>query len=79
MGGERTLSLAPYSDIVPACMVGWPMTLEDEAKRLNELLVSERVARIWRHRTSELVIEFESGTRLFVDSTSDRELEFSVT
>ena len=55
------------------------MTLEDEAEQLNELLANERVARIWRHRPSELVIEFESGTRLFVDASADREIECSVT
>ena len=53
--------------------------LKNEASSLEKLLIDKTVKKIWRHRTSELVIEFNDGYRLFVDSTSNQELEFSVT
>ncbi|HYI12196.1 MAG TPA: hypothetical protein VEK57_24290 [Thermoanaerobaculia bacterium] len=50
--------------------------LEGEAEQLTKLLASKRVKVIWRHRSSELGIEFTDGTRLFVNATAA--LEFSV-
>ncbi len=52
--------------------------LLDEARRLNELLKHKTVKTVWRHRPDELAIEFEDGTRLFVDGRTDG-LEFSIT
>jgi hypothetical protein len=55
------------------------MTLDEEAARLNELLVGARVARIARHRPTEIMIEFEGGARLFVNVDAQHALDFSVT
>jgi hypothetical protein len=52
--------------------------LENEAKKLTDLLQGRSVKMVWRHRAREVVIEFDDGTRLFVDAASDP-LEFSVT
>jgi hypothetical protein len=52
--------------------------LENEAKKLTNLLRGKSVTLVRRHRVREVVIEFEDGTRLFVDAASDP-LEFSVT
>jgi len=54
------------------------LSVEEEAARLGELLIGKTVRRVRRHRRAELAIEFEDGTRLFVDQ-SDTGLEFSVT
>ena len=54
------------------------MNLEGEAARLSSFLKGKVVKFVKRHRTSELMIEFEDGARLFVNKTSDG-LEFSVT
>ncbi len=55
------------------------MTLDEEAARLNELLVGARVARIARHRPTEIMIEFEGGAGLFVNVDAQHALDFSVT
>jgi hypothetical protein len=52
--------------------------LEDEARKLTDLLQGKTVKVVIRHRSREVVIEFDDGTRLFVDNISDG-LEFSVT
>lgn len=44
---------------------------------MNDLLKSKTVARIFRNKEKEVVIEFEDGTRMFVDSKD--KLEVSVT
>jgi hypothetical protein len=44
-----------------------PMTLEEEAARLNTLLAGKVVKRAQRYRPKEFVIEFTEGTRLSVD------------
>jgi hypothetical protein len=54
------------------------MTLEEEAEGLQRLLEGKTVRKIWRHRLKELAVEFDDGTRLFVDMFDDR-LDFSVT
>ena len=54
------------------------LSLEEEAARLSELLIGKPVRRVRRHRRTELAIEFEEGTSLFVNR-SDAGLEFSVT
>jgi len=56
-----------------------PITdLENEAARLTDLLKGKAVKIVRRHRPSEIVIEFDDGTRLFVDRISNG-LEFSIT
>jgi hypothetical protein len=52
--------------------------LEDEASRLTDLLRGKVIKAIRRHRSDEVLVEFEDGTRLFIDRNSDG-LEFSVT
>lgn len=51
--------------------------LEDEAKRASELLCGKVVARVVRHRNTEVLVEFTDGTRLFVDRAADA-LELSI-
>lgn len=55
------------------------MTLEEEAARLIELLRGKTVAKAWRHRDWEVVLEFSDGTRFFADSVSKEPIELSVT
>lgn len=52
--------------------------LEDEATKLTGLLRSKIVRAVRRYRLGEVMIEFDDGTRLFVNNISDG-LEFSVT
>jgi len=52
--------------------------LEDEAKRIEELFRDKTVKVVRRHRPTEVMIEFNDGTRLFVDAISDG-LDVSVT
>ncbi|MET4260313.1 hypothetical protein ABIC09_005274 [Bradyrhizobium sp. S3.12.5] len=52
--------------------------LDDEAARLTELLRGKVVNVVWRHRPKEIGIEFNDGTRLFVDAVDDG-LDLSVT
>ena len=51
--------------------------LEAEAIRATEMLRGRVVRQVWRHRPGEIGLEFEDGTRLFVDSSST--LELSIT
>jgi hypothetical protein len=58
---------------------GKPMAdLEDEAARLTDLLRGKIIKAIRRHRPDEMLIEFDNGTRLFINRFSGG-LEFSVT
>jgi len=52
--------------------------LAEESRRLNNLIRGKAVKRTKRFRPSELLIEFEDGTRLFVNAV-DGGLELSVT
>lgn len=45
--------------------------LQDEARRATELLRGKVISEIFRHRPTEVGIEFTDGTRLFVDKASD--------
>lgn len=54
------------------------MTLDEEAAEAERLLSGKSVSRVWRHRGSEVVLEFSDGTRLFVDG-GRAPLELSVT
>lgn len=53
--------------------------LELEAKKLTSLLGNKKVSEIYRHRESELCIEFSDGSRLFVNCNENRSLELSIT
>ncbi len=53
---------------------GGGVTLEEESARATELLHGKVVRRIIRHRESEVLIEFEDGSRLFADSETPLEL-----
>ena len=55
-----------------------PKQLSQEANRATESLAGKVVARVERHRASEVLIEFTDGTRLFVDGTTQG-LELSIT
>jgi hypothetical protein len=50
----------------------------EEELRATQLLGGKTVARIRRHRPTELLVEFTDGTRLFVDVAGDV-LELSIT
>ncbi|MCK1393474.1 hypothetical protein [Bradyrhizobium sp. 1] len=52
--------------------------MDDEAVRMTDLLRGKAVKVIKRHRTQEVMIEFEDGIRLYVDRTGEG-LEFSIT
>ena len=41
--------------------------LNEEAARATEMLQGKTVARVMRNRPGEVVIEFQDGTRVFVD------------
>jgi hypothetical protein len=53
------------------------MTLEKESERATDILSGKVLARLVRHRESEVLIEFTDGTRLFVDASTDG-LELSI-
>ena len=52
--------------------------LEAEAQHATELLAGKTVRRVWRHRLNEVGIEFEDGTRLFIETEGDA-VELSIT
>jgi len=43
--------------------------LEIEAQRATTLLKGKVISVVWRHRSSEVGMEFTDGTRLFVEHT----------
>jgi hypothetical protein len=51
--------------------------ISEQARGLNKLLCGRKVQKVVLNKSQELIIEFASGVRLFVDSTGP--LEFSVT
>ena len=53
-------------------------TWEDEATELTDLLRGRTVKVLKRHRSTEVLIEFDDGARLHVNAVPDG-LEFSVT
>lgn len=53
-------------------------SLSDEARTATDLLRGKAVKHVARHRAGEVLIEFEDGTRLFVDAPSER-VELSIT
>lgn len=52
--------------------------LKDEAEKLTALLCGKRVKLVRRHRPEEVLIEFDDGTRLFVNKVAHG-IELSVT
>ena len=52
--------------------------LAAEGRRATRMLRGKSVKKVWRHRATELGIEFEDGSRLFVDVKS-RGVEISIT
>jgi hypothetical protein len=52
--------------------------LETDAERMSQLLRGKAVRVVQRHRTIEVLLQFEDGTRLFVNAIADR-LDFSIT
>ena len=54
------------------------MDLGDEARELTALIGGKTVKLVRRHRPAELMIEFDDGTRLFVD-VATKGLDVSVT
>jgi hypothetical protein len=53
--------------------------LDVEASKIAELLIDKKVSKVFRPRTGEVCLEFSDGTRFFVDSKQNGELEFSIT
>jgi hypothetical protein len=53
--------------------------LSQEAQNLTELLGGKTVKIVRRRSSSEVLVEFADGTRLFVDGINDAQLDFSVT
>ncbi|MCW2394585.1 MULTISPECIES: hypothetical protein [unclassified Sphingobium] len=54
------------------------MTLDDETTRATEMLRGKIVKRVIRHRESEVLIEFEDGSRFFADSKTSLELSITM-
>ena len=52
--------------------------LQDEAARATEMLQGKTVARVIRNRPGEVLIEFQDGTRVFVDR-SETGVKVSIT
>jgi hypothetical protein len=56
-----------------------PPDLKNEGLRATELLRGKVVRVVWRHRANEIGLEFDDGTRLFVDVAPNGELDVSIT
>ena len=54
-------------------------SLKVEARKATKLLHGKVVLAMRRHRSSEVLIEFMDGTRLYVHAPPDSSLELSVT
>ena len=50
----------------------------EEGKRATAMLVGKRVKKVVRHRDSEVLIEFEDGSRVFVDSATPVDLSITL-
>jgi hypothetical protein len=53
------------------------LSLEEEAQRAIEMLAGRVVSNIRRYKSSEVLVEFADGARLFVDSTTSVELSIA--
>jgi hypothetical protein len=54
------------------------MSLAEETKTASDLLEGKVVAKIVRHHSKEVLVEFTDGTRLFVDHQAN-DLDLSIT
>ena len=54
------------------------MTLEDEAKRITELLQGKAVKQCIRHKADEVIFFLEDERKLFINVKNDG-LKFSIT
>lgn len=52
--------------------------LKSEANKLEEILKNKTIYKVYRNRSNEVVIEFNDGTRFFIE-IDGKELEFSIT
>jgi hypothetical protein len=68
----------PKEKILGVSMTKPMNDLEKEAAKISRLLKGKTVKIVRRHRVSEIMVEFDDGTRLFVNQDSDG-LEFSIT
>lgn len=59
-------------------MTASPEQLAEESARATRMLAGKIVARVARHSSSEVLLEFQDGTRLFVDALEGG-IELSVT
>lgn len=53
------------------------MTLEQESKRATQLLTGKTIAKVVRHNSKEVILEFKDGSRLLVDSETPVELSIT--
>ncbi|WP_129120821.1 hypothetical protein [Veronia nyctiphanis] len=53
--------------------------LNQEALAIERMITSKKVLRVFRPRSNEICLEFDDGTRLFIDGQLGETLEFSVT
>jgi len=54
------------------------MTLEEQQDRATKMLRGKMLQTVFRHRSTEIGMEFTDGTRLFVD-VIEGQLEISIT
>lgn len=54
------------------------MALEEEAERATSMLLGRVVRHVSRFREQEVLIEFDDGTRLFVDAAAPLELSITL-
>ncbi len=54
------------------------MNIEEETKKIEKFIKNKVVVKVFRNRKNEFGIEFEDGTRLFIDRVEEG-LELSVT
>ena len=53
-------------------------SLDEESRKATQMLAGKAVRIVWRHRPTELVVEFTDGSRLFVDARAEK-IEISIT
>ncbi len=54
------------------------LRMKDEIVKINSILRGKKVLRVFQSKENEIGIEFEDGTRFFIDLTDDG-FEFSIT
>ncbi|WP_188514846.1 hypothetical protein [Blastomonas aquatica] len=53
------------------------LSLDEEASRATQMLSGRALSHVRRFKATEVLLEFEDGTRLYIDSAST--LELSIT